>query len=176
MRPEAAAIPSPVTRRSPGFFLPLRAEEATWGRAGLHGQKQAENGRKEGEESRDGGRNPAEKARRKKPVRKKRLRTGKGLQEAKQGKKAKRRREDSGRNRHKKEGLCILTEAESLPGYAPRTPLTAGKTAICIVTTNYVVDIGSRLRDTRELAALDGVVLIVLGLRLELKVARNDLP
>ena len=59
MRPEAAAIPSPVTRRSPGFFLPLRAEEATWGRAGLHGQKQAENGRKEGEESRDGGRNPA---------------------------------------------------------------------------------------------------------------------
>ncbi len=90
--------------------------------------------------------------------------------------KAKRRREDSGRNRHKKEGLCILTEAESLPGYAPRTPLTAGKTAICIVTTDYVVDIGSRLRDTRELAALDGVVLIVLGLRLELKVARNDLP
>jgi len=89
MRPEAAAIPSPVTRRSPGFFLPLRAEEATWGRAGLHGQKQAENGRKEGEESRDGGRNPAEKARRKKPVRKKRLRTGKGLQEAKQGKRRK---------------------------------------------------------------------------------------
>lgn len=175
MRPEAAAIPSPVTRRSPGFFLPLRAEEAIWGRAGLHGQKQAENGRKEGEESRDGGRNPAEKARRERPGGTE-TENGQRDAESEAREKAKRRREDSGRNRHKKEGLCILTEAESLPGYAPRTPLTAGKTAICIVTTDYVVDIGSRLRDTRELAALDGVVLIVLGLRLELKVARNDLP
>lgn len=175
MRPEAAAIPSPVTRRSPGFFLPLRAEEATWGRAGLHGQKQAENGRKEGEESRDGGRNPAEKARRERPGGTE-TENGQRVAGSEAREKAKRRREDSGRNRHKKEGLCILTEAESLPGYAPRTPLTAGKTAICIVTTDYVVDIGSRLRDTRELAALDGVVLIVLGLRLELKVARNDLP
>lgn len=108
-------------------------------------------------------------------MRKRGRKRAKGCRKRSKGKgekKAGRQREEQAQ----KEGLCILTEAESLPGYAPRTPLTAGKTAICIVTTDYVVDIGSRLRDTRELATLDGVVLIVFGLRLELEVARNDLP
>ncbi len=170
MRPSAAAIPSPVTRRSPGFFLPLRAEEAVW--RSLVG---AGRNRLKTEEKRVKRAETAEGTRQKRPGGKK-AENGQRVAESEAREKAERRREDSGRNRHKKEGLCILTEAESLPGYAPRTPLTAGKTAICIVTTDYVVDIGSRLRDTRELAALDGVVLIVLGLRLELKVARNDLP
>lgn len=113
-----------------------------------------------------------------------------GTGHAENGKKT-RRHGDGAERRHSADGILSRRRPVAPPGrraqkkagtpagsclYSVPSHLPPGDAAVFVVTADHILHVSQRLLAAGEAAALDDFVLIVLGLRLQLKVTGHHLP